>query len=154
MLSIKFVYICVLLFIIFITLCFTINIVLSIKEDILPNTNIISMIAIITMIIFVIYIAIIHKPEKNFLKDYDKKIHCLNNNLSKKKYKDKDKECKCKNNIIKKNTNNTITEDNYQNLLYGEYIDETENEYFYKTIDDYHNIEKYVYETYFYLYKL
>jgi len=152
MLSIKLVYICVLLFIIFITICFTINIVLSKKEDILPNTNIISMIAIITMIIFVIYIAIIHKPEKNFLKDYDKKIHCLNNNLSKKKYEGK--KCKCKNNIIKKKTNNTITEDNYQNLLYGEYIDETENEYFYKTIDDYHNIEKYVYDTYLSKYKL
>lgn len=150
MLSIKLVYIYVLLFIIFITLCFTINIVISKNEDILPNTNIISMIAIIIMIIFVIYNVIIHKPENKILKDYDNKIH--NNNLIKKKCTEK--RCRCKNNIIKKKCNNNITEDNYQNLLYGEYIDETENEYFYKTIDDYHDIEKYVNETYLSKYKL
>tara|TARA_B000000477_G_scaffold52176_2_gene43854 strand:- start:14063 stop:14536 length:474 start_codon:yes stop_codon:yes gene_type:complete len=157
MLSIKLVYICVLLFIIFITLCFTINIVISKNEDILPNTNIISMIAIIIMIIFVIYNVIIHKPENKILKDYDNKIHnnkqhYLDNNLIKKNCTKK--RSRCKNNIIKKKCNNTITEDNYQNLLYGEYIDETENEYFYKTIDDYHNIEKYVNETYLSKYKL
>ena len=49
---------------------------------------------------------------------------------------------------------NIIHEDNYQNLLHGEYIDETENDYFYKTIDDYHNIEKYVNENYLSKYKL
>lgn len=152
MLSIKLVYICVLLFIIFITLCFTINIVISKNEDILPNTNIISMIAIIIMIIFVMYNVFIHKPENKILKDYDNKIHNNNQNLIKKNCTKK--RYRCKNNIIKKKCNNTITEDNYQNLLYGEYIDETENEYFYKTIDDYHDIEKYVNEYYLSKYKL
>ena len=115
------------------------------------------MIAIIIMIIFVIYNVIIHKPENKILKDYDNKIHNNNQNLIKKKCTNKkctNKRCRCKNNIIKKKYNNTITEDNYQNLLYGEYIDETENEYFYKTIDHYHDIEKYVNETYLSKYKL
>lgn len=150
MLSIKLVYIYVLLFIIFITLCFTLNILLSKNTDIIANTNIISMIAIIIMIIFVIYCVFTYKPENRILKEYDNKIklekkYYLDNNLIEKKYKKR----KCNNipKIIKK-TCNTNNEDNYQNLLHSEYIDELENEYFYKTKDDYHNIEKHVYENY------
>ena len=149
MLSIKLVYIYVLLFIIFITLCFTINILLSKNEDIIPNTNKISMIAIIIMIIFVIYNIIIYKPENKILKEYDNKIQ-----LEKQYYLDKNKKkynkIRCiipKPKIIKKKCN-IIPEDNYLNLLHSEYIDELENEQFYKTNDDYHNIEKYVYENY------
>ena len=115
------------------------------------------MIGIIIMIILVIYNVIMYRPENKILKEYDNKIHndkqyYIDNNLIKKKCKRK--RCRCKNNIIKKKCNNTITEDNYQNLLYGEYIDEIENEYFYKTIDNYHDIEKYVNETYLSKYKL
>lgn len=149
MLSIKLVYIYVLLFIIFITLCFTINILLSKNEDIIPNTNKISMIAIIIMIIFVIYNIIIYEPKKKILKEYDSKIQ-----LEKQYYLDKNKKkynkIRCiipKPKIIKKKCN-IIHEDNYLNLLHSEYIDELENEQFYKTNDDYHNIEKYVYENY------
>ena len=50
MLSIKLAYIYVLLFIIFITLCFTLNIFFK-NTDIIANTNIISMIAIIIIIL-------------------------------------------------------------------------------------------------------
>ena len=152
MLSIKLVYIYVLLFIIFITLRFTINILLSKNEDIIPNTNKISMIAIIIMIIFVIYNIIIYKPENKILKEYDSKIQLEKQyyldylNKNKKKYN----KIRCiipKPKIIKKKCN-IIPEDNYLNLLHSEYIDELENEQFYKTNDDYHNIEKYVYENY------
>ena len=83
MLSIKLVYIYVLLFIIFITLCFTLNILLSKNTDIIANTNIISMIAIIIMIIFVIYCVFTYKPENRILKEYDNKIKL------EKKYKDR-----------------------------------------------------------------
>lgn len=158
MLSIKLVYIYVLLFIIFITLCFTLNILLSKNTDIIANTNIISMIAIIIMIIFVIYCVFTYKPENRILKEYDNKIkleknYYLDNNLIKKNYND----IKYYNipNIIKKtcNINNENNyqnlENNYQNLLHSEFIDELENEQFYKTKDDYHNIEKHVYENYF-----
>jgi magnesium-transporting ATPase (P-type) len=150
MLSIKLVYIYVLLFIIFITLCFTLNILLSKNTDIIANTNIISMIAIIIMIIFVIYCVFTHKPENRILKEYDNKIkleknYYLDNNLIKKKYNKR--KCNNRPKIIKK-TCNTNNEDNYQNLLHSEYIDELENEFFYKTKDDYHNIEKHVYENY------
>lgn len=150
MLSIKLVYIYVLLFIIFITLCFTLNILLSKNTDIIANTNIISMIAIIIMIIFVIYCVFTYKPENRILKEYDNKIkleknYYLDNNLIKKKYNKR--KCNNRPKIIKK-TCNTNNEDNYQNLLHSEYIDELENEFFYKTNDDYHNIEKHVYENY------
>lgn len=152
MLSIKLVYIYALLFIIFITLCFTLNILLSKNtNDIIVNTNIISMIAMIIMIIFVIYIVFTYKPKNLFLKEYDNKIKSekklyLDNNLIKKKYNKSRSKC-IRPKIIKKNCN-IVKEDNYQNLLHSEFIDELENEQFYKTNDDYHNIERYVYDNY------
>jgi len=151
MLSIKLVYIYVLLFIIFITLCFTLNILLSKNTDIIANTNIISMIAIIIMVILVIYCVFTYKQENKILKEYNNKIkleknYYLDNNLIKKKCNKR--KCKCNRPKIIKKTCNTNREDNYQNLLHSEYIDELENEQFYKTNDDYHNIEKYVYENY------
>lgn len=151
MLSIKLVYIYVLLFIIFITLCFTLNILLSKNTDIIANTNIISMIAIIMMVILIIYCVFTYKPENKILKEYNNKIkleknYYLDNNLIKKKCNKR--KYKCNRPKIIKKTCNTNKEDNYQNLLHSEYIDELENEQFYKTNDDYHNIEKYVYENY------
>lgn len=158
MLSIKLVYIYALLFIIFITLCFTLNILLSKNtNDIIVNTNIISMIAIIIMIIFVIYIVFTYKPKNLFLKEYDNKIKSekklyLDNNLIKKNCnKSRCKYIRPK--IKKKNCNIVKEEDNYQNLLHSEFIDELENEQFYKTNDDYHNIERYVYDNYLSKYK-
>lgn len=153
MLSIKLVYIYVLLFIIFITLCFTLNILLSKNtNDIIENTNIISIIAIIIMIIFVIYLVFTYNPKNKFLKEYDNKIKSekklyLDNYLIKKKCNKPN--CKCIRPNIIKNNSNIVKEDNYQNLLHSEFIDELENEQFYKTNDDYHNIEKYVYNNYF-----
>lgn len=146
MLSIKLVYIYILLFIIFITLCFSLNILISKNTDIVENINIISMIAIIIIIIFIIYFVFTYKPKNKILKEYDNKIKLekksyLDNNLIINKY-----ECN-KPKIIKKSFN-IHNEDNYQNLLHSEFIDELENEQFYKTNDDYHNIEKYVYDNY------
>jgi|OM-RGC.v1.025298913 hypothetical protein len=138
MLSIRLVYIYLLLYIIFITLCFTINIVISKKEDIIPNTNKIALIAIIILILFVFYNIYIYKPEKKNLTNYNFIIKKINNLPC--DCKEKHKEQKCLN---KKQFSN-----NYQNFLHSEYIDELENELFYKSKDDYHNIEKYIHENY------
>tara|TARA_B110000858_G_C17790873_1_gene469830 strand:- start:445 stop:894 length:450 start_codon:yes stop_codon:yes gene_type:complete len=146
MLNIKQVYIHTVLFIIFITITLTINIIISKKEDIISNTNSISLFAIIIMILFVFYNIFIYKPQNKILKEYDEKI-----NAEKKFYINDNKfikkKCELKKNIIKKKCDN-INDDNYQNLLHGEYIDELENENFYKSKNDYHNIEKYVHENY------
>ena len=75
MLNIKQVYIHTVLFIIFITITLTINIIISKKEDIISNTNSISLFAIIIMILFVFYNIFIYKPQNKILKEYDEKIN-------------------------------------------------------------------------------
>ena len=93
MLNIKQVYIHTVLFIIFITITLTINIIISKKEDIISNTNSISLFAIIIMILFVFYNIFIYKPQNKILKEYDEKI-----NAEKKFYINDNK-------FIKKNVN-------------------------------------------------
>ena len=130
-----------LLLIIFTTFAMTFNILLA-DKDIVENTNKISLIILILLIILIFYNIIIYKPENNIIKKFDKVIH--HNNCRRK--------C-CKPhrplNITVKN-NNTIKNKkcDYTDLLHPEYDDELENEYFYKSNDDYHKMEKYVYEKY------
>lgn len=139
MLNIKLVYIYILLFIIFTTFALTINVIISKNENILSNANRILLIAIIIMIILIFYNIYMYKPQNKILKAFDNKIHNEN-----KLYNNKFIEKK----IEKKIEKNVINDANYHNLLHSEYIDEIENENFYKSRDDYHNIEKYVHENY------
>ena len=135
MLNIKLVYIYILLFIIFTTFALTINVIISKNENILSNANRILLIAIIIMIILIFYNIYMYKPQNKILKAFDNKIH-NENKLYNNKF------------IEKKIEKNVINDANYHNLLHSEYIDEIENENFYKSRDDYHNIEKYVHENY------
>jgi hypothetical protein len=132
-----------LLLIIFTTFAMTFNILLD-DKNIVENTNKISLIILILLIILIFYNIIIYKPENNIIKKFDKAIH--HNNCRR----------KCCNppqplNIpVEKNNNDIIKNKkcDYTDLLHPMYDDELENEYFYKSNDDYHKMEKYVYEKY------